>query len=325
MSPTPRRLLLRTTAFVSAAALSTLTGCVTVHGEREVIPSTTKAEARKALERFTDGYNTAYRTGDPAAIADVETGALHAMGQAGLTTQRATRPNGNPDYPPLELTDVKLAIPKQAGWPKFFVMDTDSNRDDNRWLLVFTRSGADRPWKASYLSILSNDEVPDFRTDKDGWAEPVAVGASSDLVVAPGRLSTSYTEYLQTGGGGLFADGLATSEQREARRKLLRTPTFWTEFKDEPAKSPQYAPVALRTADGGALAFFTTHHAEKRTMAEGYRIGRIKDATATALLTGKPDTWLTLVRISESAVRIPPEGQVVFLNRLEGLTSAKGG
>ncbi|MYR13264.1 hypothetical protein GTY62_22165, partial [Streptomyces sp. SID724] len=45
---------------------------------------------------------------------------------------------------------------KKAGWPRWFLADTDSNRDedggklDTRWLVVFVRSGPDALWKASY-------------------------------------------------------------------------------------------------------------------------------------------------------------------------------
>lgn len=317
----------RLTAFLSAAALVTplLTGCVTVHGEREIIPSANKAEAAEALHRFTDGYNTAYRTSSPAAMAAVETGALQAMNQPSVTAQHATRPEGYPDYPALKLTDVTYTIPKQTGWPKFFLANADSNRDDFRWLVLFTRGGPDKPWKAAYLSIMNADEVPKFAEDGDGWAEPVTPRTAGDLAMRPGRLSAAYVKYLGSGKGDAFAPGQATTGQRETRKKLRKTPQFWTEYVDQPARPPQYAPVALRTADGGALAFFAAHHAEKRTMAPGFRVGKIEDSTANALLKGEPRKWLTLSRISESAVRIPADGPVVFLNRLEGLTGAKGG
>ncbi|MFG2191343.1 hypothetical protein [Streptomyces sp. NPDC048639] len=284
-----------------------------------------KADAPKALEEFTEGYNTAYRTSNPAALAKVETGPLQAMNQPGVKAQRKNRPAGYPDYPELELTDAKFTIPKQAGWPKFFLADADSNRDDNRWLLLFVRDGAKEPWKAAYLSILSPDEVPEFKTDEEGWARPVARGTAQGLAMAPGRLSTAYARYLKAGKGKKFAEGQATTGQIDTRDKLRRTARFWTEYIDQPAKPPQYAPVALRLADGGALAFFAAHHAEKRTMAEGFRVGQIDDGTASALMTGKPRKWVSLSRISESAVRIPPQGPVVFLNRLEGVTAAKGG
>jgi hypothetical protein len=297
---------------------------MTVHGEREVIPATTKAEAAKAVKLFTAGYNKAYREVDPSVIAGVETGALHTMGHAGLKAQQVNQPEGNPGYPDLELSDTKYTIPKQAGWPKFFLVDTDSNRNDFRWLLVFTRSGADEAWKAAYLSILRKDKVPEFKKDADGWAEPVGGGSSAGLAMAPGKLSETYADYLETGKGDAFAPGQATTDQLATRKKLRKTVHFWTDYDDQPARPPQYTPLALRTADGGALAFFATHHAEQRSMAQGFSVGKIEDATTKGLLTGKARTTLIQRRISESAVLIPTDGPVEFLNRLEGVTAARG-
>ncbi|MFE2184531.1 hypothetical protein [Streptomyces sp. NPDC059455] len=300
---------------------------MTVHGERENIPSVDKAEAPKALERFTDTYNKAYRELDPALARQVETGPLEAITTADLKAQHASSPDGNPKYPSLELSDVTYRIPKQVGWPKFFVADTDSNRDDNRWLFVFTRDGADEPWKAAYLSILSQDEVPDFATDKDGWAKPVrAAGPAPKLATRPDKLSPEYADYLMTGKGSVFADGQSTSGLRDTRKKYLRTPKFWTEYIDTPAQGAQDAPVGLRTSDGGAIVFFTSHHRQKQTMAKGFRPN--PDPQIKALMTGEAKRAVTLTRIAESAVRVPAKDaadpKVVFLNRLEGVTAAKG-
>ncbi|MET7903561.1 hypothetical protein ABZS86_19715 [Streptomyces sp. NPDC005355] len=305
----------------------TLTGCMTVHGERENIPSVDKADAPKALQRFADGYNKAYRELDPSLASEVETGPLEAISTADLKAQHANSPGGNPKFPELKLSDARYSIPKQVGWPKFFVADTDSDRDDNRWLFVFTRAGADQPWKAAYLSILSQDEVPDLATDKDGWAKPVpAAGPTPRLVTRPDKLSAEYADYLMTGKGEIFADGQATSELRDSRKKFVRTPKFWTEYIDTPAQGAPYAPVGLRTQDGGALVFFASHHRQKQTMAKGFRPN--PDAQIRALMTGEAKKAVTLTRVAESAVRVPAKDaadpQVVFLNRLEGVTAAKG-
>ncbi|WNE96193.1 hypothetical protein PS467_13015 [Streptomyces luomodiensis] len=300
---------------------------MTVHGERENIPSVDKAEAPKALKRFLDTYNEAYRELDPSLASQVETGPLGAISTADLKAQHAGSPGGNPRYSPLKLSDATFHIPKQVGWPKFFVADTDSNRDDNRWLFVFTRDGADEPWKAAYLSILSQDEVPDVATDEDGWAKPVpAAGPAPKLAARPDKLSAEYTDYLMTGKGAVFADGQSTSRLRDARKKYLRTPKFWTEYIDTPAQGDQYAPVGLRTSDGGAIVFFASHHLQKQTMAKGYRPN--PDPQIKALMTGEAKKAVTLTRVAESAVRVPAKDaadpQVVFLNRLEGVTAAKG-
>lgn len=301
---------------------------MTVHGERENIPSVDKAEAAEALRDFTATYNKAYQELDPSVVSQVETGPLEAISTADLKAQHANSPQGNPNYPALKLSDASFHIPRQIGWPKFFVADTDSNRDGNRWLVVFIRDGIDKPWKAAYLSILSQDEVPEFATDKDGWAKPVkAAGAAPRLAVRPDKLSGAYADYLMTGEGGTFADGQATSGMRESRSKFKKTPKFWTQYIDTPASGggPE-APVGLRTEDGGAVVFFTSHHRQKQTMAKGFRPN--PDPQVKALMTGEAKRAVTLARVAESAVRVPAKDaadpKVVFLNRLEGVTAAKG-
>lgn len=309
---------------------------MTVHGERAIVPSVSRAEAPKVLQRFTEGYNNAYRKLDPALVDRVETGALAEIGRADLVAQRAVTPGGNPGYPALALEDARFTIPKTAGWPKFFVADTRSNRDRNRWVLVFTRAGAKEPWKAAYLSLLGESKVPRFAVDEDGYAEavpavgkdtPDAKGPGSGLMADPGVLSPSYTDYLRTGQGRTFAPGGATTLLREERAKLARTPTFWSEYIDTPEKAPGFPPLALRTRDGGALVFFTAHHRERRTMVKGVR-PEVTDPRTKALLRGELKQAVTYTRISESAVQVPGRaadgGQVVFLNRIESLTAARG-
>ncbi|WP_431047804.1 hypothetical protein ACQUSR_24275 [Streptomyces sp. P1-3] len=308
----------------------TLTGCVTVHGERENIPSVDKAEAPAALKQFLNGYNKAYRELDPALLDQVETGALHALNTADLTAQHKLKPGGNPGWGALELTDARYLVPKQVGWPKFFVADTRSNREavetGTRWLLVFTRDSADQPWRVAYLSILSRDEVPRFATDEDGWARAVPAGAASRLAVGPDGLSKAYADYLRTGKGKAFADGGPTSALRAERKKERNTPRYWTEYIDTPAQGARYAPVGLRLEDGGALVFFTAHHHQKQTMAKGLK--PTPKPNEKALMTGEAKKALTLTKVSEAAVRVPAgdaaDPRVVFLNRLEGVTAAKG-
>ncbi|MDT3399279.1 hypothetical protein RKE29_21945 [Streptomyces sp. B1866] len=325
-APATRRPRAAAAVALSLAGALTLAGCMTVHGERANIPSVRRAEAPKALQRFVDGYNRAYREGDPRLVAQVETGPLGAIGVADVTMDRATHPHGNPDFYPLKLTDVRYAIPRQVGWPKFFVADAASNRDGNRWLVVMTRERADQPWRAAYLSIVAPDQLPGFATDEDGWARAVPAGPASGLAVAPDRLSAAYTDFLMTGQGDTFAPGPSTTVARGNRDQYRRTRTFWTEYIDTPVRAPAYPPVALRTDDGQALVFFGSQHRQKQTMAQGVRPR--PDERIRALMTGEATRAVTLTRMAESVARVPArdaaDPHVVFLNRIEGVTAAKG-
>ncbi|MEU1124579.1 hypothetical protein ABZ371_13675 [Streptomyces sp. NPDC005899] len=319
------------TATVLSVAAS---GCVTVHGEREVVPGATRAEAAKALADFTAAYNRADKAYDPALDADRVTGSLGAINQAGLTARRKNNPRGNASHRPLVLSDAAFAIPRKAGWPRWFLADTDSNRDqdggklDTRWLLAFVRTGPDAPWKAAYLAVIPPSEVPKFREDADGLVRPVP-SADTDSVLAspPGDLSTAYTGYLQDGTPDVFAPGATTSGWRDARRNT-RKAGFSFQYADQPLDTGAFAPLGLTTEDGGALVFFSSKHFERQTAAKGLRPAVTADVRA--LLTGEVQSTLTKERVSSQLVYVPKRGaggeggKVRVLNRLPGLVAAKG-
>ncbi len=302
-------------------------GCVVVHGEREVLPAATPTEAAEALKDFTAAYNKADKAYDRALDADHVTGALGAIDAARLDARREVSPDGNPSYVPLEFTDTRFTIPKKAGWPRWFVANADANKgDEARWLLVFTRSNAAEPWAVAYLTLLDPDDVPVFKTDKDGLAEPVTVN-SAELAVAPKDLSTDYATYLKDGGGDVFAPGVHTSDWVAQRKKSAIKPGLVTQYIDEPLAKDDFAPLGLRTADGGALVFFATHHYEKQTAALGTSIPTPSDSVL-ALTTGEIKQSLTLEFVSNQVVLDPGKGaanqSVKFLSRIQGLTAAQG-
>lgn len=297
---------------------------MTVHGEREIVPSATKAEAARALKDFTTAYNKADKAYDPALDAGRVTGALGQINQAGLKARQKNHKDGNPKHQPMEWTDAKFHIPKQAGWPRWFVADTDNKGDryDTRWMFVFTRGGPDQLWEVSYLSIVTPDEIPEFKTDADGWAEPVAADGPG-LATAPKDLSKKYAAYLR-GGGDEFGPGTYTTSVREYRKKYAKRPGKTRQWIDEALNSGDFAPVALRTKDGGALVFFSGRYFEKQT-ARGVPLDLDEDEKA--LMTGEATNSVLKEQIGSQSVKVAPKGKsgpIVFLNSIKGLVSAKG-
>ncbi|MGW2205512.1 hypothetical protein [Streptomyces sp. NPDC001774] len=324
----PSRVSVAATA--TAVLALTASGCVTVHGERELIPAATKAEAEQALKEFTDAYNEADKAHDPKLDADRVTGALGAINQAGLKSRSITAPGGNPQHQPLELTDATYVLPKKAGWPRWFVADTDSNRDaddgpgDNRWLLVFVRNGADQLWEVAYLAILTPNEIPAFKTE-GGFAVPVSADSTA-LAVAPKDLGRSYVSFLDGGERGQFAAGPHTTLWREEREKGSKRLGLATQYADQVTDAGDFAPLALATEDGGALVFFATRYFEQQTAATGYRPK--VDPDVKALMTGEVKNTVTKEWVSSQTVLVKPAGTdadgVTVAGRLQGVTGAKG-
>ena len=297
-----------------------------VHGEREVLPSSTRAEAARALEQFTSAYNKADKAYDSSLDADHVTGALADIDRARLEAGHTNSPSGNAAHTPLKLSDVKYTIPKKAGWPRWFLAEAQGNKGGNlHWLLVFTRDGMGRPFKVAYLTLIRPGTLPKVKKDAAGWAEAVPVN-STEFAVPPADLSKDYAAFLKNG-GNIFAPGVHTDQWRARRKKQEKKPGLVTQFIDEPLISGSYAPLALRTEDGGALVFFTNRRYEKQTAAEGTSIPA-QTAGVRALTTGEVKQSLMLEYMSNGVALDPKRGtggdQVSVLSRLEGLTSAQG-
>ncbi|MFI0899282.1 hypothetical protein [Streptomyces sp. NPDC020983] len=312
-------------AAVTALALLPLAGCMTVHGERENIPSVQEKKAAAVVAHFLTVNNSANKAYSPEDILTVEAGALGATDEAGLRARHTNHPGGNPDFTPLVFSDAHYLIPKQVGWPKFFVADVATNRGSgNRWLLVFRHAGPEQPWKAVYVAGVATARMPHFAKDKDGHAVDLGLGGT-DLLVQPGQVSQAYATYLGSGEGGVFADGPSTSQLRSGRAAQSRTANSVAQYADQPAGGGDFAPVALRTADGGAVVFFANRHQSRSTFRAGFKLSL--DENTRALTTGTPRTSITRSTLADELVAVPKAGgggKVTFLSRVVGLVSAKG-
>ncbi|MYS65297.1 hypothetical protein GTW66_14890 [Streptomyces sp. SID5473] len=320
------------TGLVAAVAVLALTasGCVTVHGERAVVPSATKAEAARALKEFVTAFNAADKAYDPALDAGRVTGALGAVNQAGMKSRSVTYPGGNPRHVPLELTDVTYSIPKKAGWPRYFLADADPNRDrdggprDERWLLVFLRGGPTDVWKAGYLNAVPAAKAPKLKRDGDGHVSMLPA-STEKLAQRPDGLPKSYSSYMQSGTPPVFGDGPHSSQWRDSRRRTSNLPGISTQWIDQPLDTGDFAPLAFAAQDGGALVFFTIRTYERQTAAGGVKLPVHPDVKP--LLTGEVKTSLTKERVSAQAVLVPAAGggaaaKTEILSRLAGLTTA---
>lgn len=311
----------------AATALTVpLAGCVTVHGERALIPSIRPAEASRVLADFVAQNNKATKAYDVRAITAMEAGPLGAIDSAGVRAKHANSPRGNPSYSPLVFTDQKFFVPEQRGWPKFFVAQAKTNRSgDARWLLAFRRDAAGQTWKADFLGVAAPAQLPRFALDKKGYAQPVALGGT-DLQLQPGELSARYAGYLDAPKAtGDFADGPSTSGVRTGRNSGRRTADTVTQYVDQADAQGDFAPIALRTRDGGAIVFFGSRHQSKSTFRAGYRLSLDRDTQA--LTTGTPKTSITLAQVAQEMVAVPPKSKgapTLFISRLVGLISAQG-
>ncbi|MEE1928590.1 hypothetical protein V1J52_10355 [Streptomyces sp. TRM 70351] len=315
-----------------AATLLGLSGCMTVHGETAVVVAATESEAERALKRYVTVTNRARAAYDARLAGSVQRGVLGETQRASLTAHRAVAPDGDPGHEPLRLSDTDFHIPRQAGWPKFFLADSAvEGAGGARHLLVFTREAVDEEWRAAYLAVVAAERVPAFATDADGHAEEVPDGGG-DLLVAPAALGAAYASFLRDGEGEVFAAGEHTTGRREHRAERANRPAARNEWSDAAADAERYPPVGLYTRDGGALVFFATQHHTRQTVADGYR--PTVEPLVEPLLKGEAERSLTQYHLAQQLVSVPAApaagaggdgGRVEFLDLRSGLISAEGG
>ncbi|MGP3969033.1 hypothetical protein [Streptomyces sp. 6N223] len=321
------RVRARVAGLIGALAMvASLASCVTVHGETAIVPATTKDEAQRALDRWVELSNEANRDYAPDVNERIERGPMGAIDHASLRALRGLNPDGNPDFRPMELSDPEFHIPQQQGWPKFFMVDAVPEFGPDRWLLTFTRNSVEEEWYATYLTVLPEAEMPEFAEDEDGYLEDMPVGQEyPGLAASPKELSAAYTAYL-TDEEGPFAAGSHTTGVLENREQENSNPEYEMNYQDEavdPAAEPQMAPVAVRTADGGAFVAFTSRFFDRQTVAPGFTPS--VDPEVEELMEGTAETSVTREWITMLSAFVPEgDGEVVIAHRVSGVVSAQG-
>ena len=248
-----------------------------VHGEREVVPAATKAEAAQALKDFTAAYNKADKAYDPAAGR--RPGHRRARrDQRRPAEGRAARtsPGGNPNARAAGADRRHVHDPEEGGLAALVRRRRRRQRTGQRRrtpLAARLHPGRRRPscGRSSYLTVLAAAEVPGVR---EGRGRPGRAGrrrTAPTLAVAPARAERRVRRRTcRTGSRSIFADGPHTSGWRAERRKK-RGEAGASHAVHRPAAGP--AATSRRSAcaptDGGALVFFTTRHYEQQTAAKG--------------------------------------------------------
>jgi hypothetical protein len=218
----------------------------------------TMTEAQGVLAGYTSANNGANARRSDALLATIETGTSYAIDVGIYRVQRAEQA---PPYPAFGPAQAQYYIPRQqaAGYPHWFVVQVANanvaspGKVTGTEYLLFTQAAPGAPWKnAIEPYLVPGAAAPRIALGSDGLATVVAPGTTS-LAVAPGRLP-GLTAASLDGGGPLPNPGnLADRLDRE----------FWQAKLPAASVSGRHAPApggqlfGLRTADGGALLFYT--------------------------------------------------------------------
>lgn len=289
-----RRQLAVLTALTLSASLS-LSACGTTHAAP---PALSKEQAQQVLANYQSVNNQANNTLDSGLLATVETGAQLEMDRAAYLLRRAR----GGKYTPFGYTAPTYYIPRQTGYPRWFVIDATSGKARHALLFMQDRSGG--PW------LLAADPLPaaplsGVELDKDGYATGVAAGETYGAL-APGKIADVHAAALTTGATGM-APGPYTSQSRDALVKVQaglrrRGVTLTSAFMADRQRA-----FALRTTGGGTLVWYVLRQTEKYDMSKAGAIGGGGDLTG--LVKGRIGHHLDTVALIQYLARVPDSGE----------------
>jgi hypothetical protein len=216
------------------------------------------------LAGYTTANNSANAQRSATGLAAIETGSSLAIDTALYQAQRAAGAAPYPAFSPLTAT-YYIPAGEQATGPRWFAVQvanafqSSPGTVSSTEYLLFTQAAPGAPWQdAVEPYLVPGATAPPVALNTDGLATAVPLDAAT-AAVAPGQLPAATAASLDAASGGkagitapaTLAD---LADQRFWRSKL---PGGQVADAHAPAAGPSGQAFALRTADGGALVFYT--------------------------------------------------------------------
>jgi hypothetical protein len=288
-------------------------------------PAVSSGESLQVLDEYVAKFNKAATGADGRSWQALLGEPLSATAGARLRIGHG-RP---PERRAIALVNPVLFVPRLDGYPKWFVAAAMERRGrtgrPHQALLMFTRSGPDAPWLLANRTITAQ-KLPKIATDGQGYAIAVTAATPGRLAVNLNDLAATHAAYLTSGSGSTFAAGPYTSAWRDgqsATSKRLRD-GGWLDT--AAFAQTRYPLAALRTKDGGVLAWYALSRVDSLVSASHAAPDPGAVSREVRDYLGKPPrgartevraAWLLL-----PLAYVPPGGQVSVLGLTTDLTSA---
>jgi len=215
----------------------------------------TMTQAAQVLAGYTTANNMANAQRSDTVLATIETGSSYALDAGIYRTQQA---EGAAPYPAFGPQHTLYYLPQETAYPRWFVVQVTNAdlaspaKSTGTEYLLFTQAAPGAAWKnAVEPYLVAGAATPTVAVGADGLATPVT-GATS-LDVSMGQIAQVTASSLD-GTGPLPNPGNLADLQDKA---------FWQHKVSDSSVTDTHAPDAgagvfgLRTADGGALLFYT--------------------------------------------------------------------
>ena len=264
--------LMRMAGLVTLAVLAsgTLSGCGAVPQPRRDVAleqSANPSDVAEILDRYREVRNTAISLLDPKPLSIVETGPVLAIDNGTFdVAQRLSRTQPE-DERQLQVSSVET--PKFSQYPLWFMVTAFDPASRVDIVQIFERTTPVDPWLlVAAPQTLPSTKLPGLRHDGD-HVIPVAASNGKGMSMSPQRAAASYAKALASMSGSSavarddFIKKMRTAFDQANQLEGVRVTQTWAAERVE---------HALRTDDGGALAWVTLLRLDTYTVQPGIKV-----------------------------------------------------
>ncbi len=311
---------------VALACSLALTACAVPHERDDLTPRKTAAGAdtvTSVIDRYREVRSSAVALLDPKPLSTVETGAVLAIDSGSFAVSQGSSTTQEGDTSDVEVTDVE--VPRFSKYPLWFsAVVRDRELGINR-VQVFERASSVDPWLLTASpETLAGTELPAIRR-ADGAARTVEADDGVGMAMSPQDAADAYAAVLADPAAeqsSTIADDSFIKQMRTtaATNADLENVTFAQTWE---AQDVQYA---LRTSDGGALAFVTLLRKDTYTVADGLTVTWPEGSPQRAFLTQGISGSGTLSYLHQVLLYLPGgSGEPRALGQYGGVVGGEGG
>ena len=231
-----------------------------------------------------------------------------AQAQARIDTARKAKA-----AKPAEVAPLRLIVPSTRSWPRFFVSVADTSRTATPVLRVLRSPDPRSPYGLwAEATMLPGATLPE--TAPPGTGSALVAPDADGLVATPKEVLSGFAGYLNAGAESTasgryrpstFGDQL--QQRLVADRKELKAVATVSSTHRVGSSDP----IALRTADGGALVIGELQQEYVVTVKKGKGTVKVSDKDLAALADGKQQFSKKFTRTAVEIVvfNVPPRGK----------------
>jgi hypothetical protein len=303
----------------------TLSACAVPHARDDVgidKVAASRSEIDEVLAEYRKVRESAVELLDPKPLSTVEQGAVLAIDTGSFEVLQRSAKTEKDDAGRGEVTDVE--VPRFAKYPLwFYAVVRDPKLGINR-VQVFERASSVDPWVLSASpETLAKTELPPIRRSA-GAALRVSADDAVGMAMSPQDAAKAYAATLadpKAAGADKVADDsfikqMRSTAQNNAALKDVRFSQAWE------AQDVQYA---LRTRDGGALAFVTLVRTDTYAVENGLTVTWPEGSPQRAFLSEGISGSGTLTYLHQVLLYLPGgDGPPRALGQYGGVVSGEG-